>query len=601
MDETRRGRWLDRVILPLRKGRILWRLVILYAVVCVAPILLFGGLYRARYTEELRQKMGSDALRLLSMLTDRQNDLLENMERITMKLSTTDEVQRMLLEPSLEPYAKNRLALQITRQIEENLLISPLAKNVTLLSTKGEVVYGMGYDRIQDAALQALLPRAEAAYPLELVTSLPSGSEGRANMVMVRAVNQADFTGQRLGYLVLVVDEERFAQETCRQVYPAEQGQVVLLGDDGTVVSSADAALAPGRALPDPALLQTVQAQHALGEPHFAVELGDEAYYASFFYNSKPRWYAVALVREEYMNAEMDRLNAFILLISFLCLGLGLAALLVIAASIVRPVDRLVRYCRGVACRQGERAFRDEGQDEVGYLAGEVCRMVERLDEYSAREVENSIQMKNLEIQMLQAQINPHFLFNTLNSIKWTAVLSRVPAVADSLSALAGLLKNTIVNKKEFLPLREELENIRNYALIQSLRYTERFHMEYRVDEACLETPILKFLLQPIVENAILHGVEGVERLVTVTVEAAPWQGGLQVSVRDDGAGFDTAILTQHNTSSRRFSGIGMGNVEQRVKLVYGPGAAMTVESEPGKGTAVRLLLPQKEGSETDV
>lgn len=597
MARSRRGAWLDQVILPLRKGRILWRLIILYAVVCAAPILIFGGLYRARYTAELRQKLGSDALRLLSMLTDRQNDLLENMERITMKLSTTDEVQRVLSEPSMEPYAKNQLALQITRQIEQNLLISPLAKNVTLLDTAGGVVYSMGYDRLQGAALQALVPRAEAAYPLELITSLPSGG-GEANMVMVRAINQADFTGQRLGYLVLVVDEERFAQETCRQVYPEEQGQVVLLGADGTVVSSTDPALAPGRPLPDAALLGTIQELHALGRPHFSWQLGAESYYASFFYDSKARWYALALVREGYMNAEMDRLNAFILLISFLCLALGLVAMLVIAASIVRPVNRLVRYCQGVADRTGERSIRDSGRDEIGYLTGEVGQMVARLDEYSEREVSNSIQMKNLEIQMLQAQINPHFLFNTLNSIKWTAVLSRVPAVADSLSALAGLLKNTIVNKKEFLPLREEIENIRNYALIQSLRYTEQFCMEYQVDDACLETPILKFLLQPIVENAILHGVEGVGRLVTVTVAARPWQGGLEVTVKDDGAGFDPALLDAQNTNSRRFSGIGMGNVRQRIALVYGPAASLTVESRPGRGTAVTLLLPQKEGEE---
>lgn len=594
MEKTRRGAWLDRVILPLRRGRILWRLVILYAVVCAAPILIFGGLYRARYTGELRQKLGSDALRLLSMLTDRQNDLLENMERITMKLSTTDEVQRMLADQALEPYAKNQLALQINQQIEQNLLISPLAKNVTLLGTEGQVVYGMGYDRIQGDALRELVPRAEAAYPLELITSLPTGG-GRANMVMVRAINQADFTGRRLGYLVLVVDEERFAQETCRQVYPAEQGQVVLVGADGIVVSSADPALTPGQLLPDPALLETISQRHAGGEPHLSVRLGEEDYYGSFFYNSKAKWYALALVREGYMNAEMDKLNAFILLISFLCLALGLVAMLGIAASIVRPVNRLVRYCRDVAARQGERAIRDDGQDEIGYLAGEMSQMVARLDEYSGREVQNSIEMKNLEIQMLQAQINPHFLFNTLNSIKWTAVLSRVPAVADSLSALAGLLKNTIVNKEEFLPLREEIENIRNYALIQSLRYTERFCMEYEIEEGCLERPILKFLLQPIVENAILHGVEGVERLVTITVRAEGWQGGLRLLVRDDGAGFDPALLKQQNTSSRRFSGIGMANVEQRVKLVYGPGASLHLESRPGAGTTVTLLLPEKD------
>ena len=227
-----------------------------------------------------------------------------------------------------------------------------------------------------------------------------------------------------------------------------------------------------------------------------------------------------------------------------------------------------------------------------------IDRMVDEIQMLMDRRRKEQARRRELELENLQYQINPHFLFNTLNSIKWTAVLSRVPAVADSLSALAGLLKNTIVNKQEFLPLQGELENIRNYALIQSLRYTEQFVMEYRVDDACLETPILKFLLQPIVENAILHGVEGVGRLVTITVEARPWQGGLEVTVRDDGAGFDTVLPELQNTSSRRFSGIGMGNVRQRVALVYGPAASMTVESEPGRGTAVTLLLPPKNEEE---
>ena len=585
--------WLDRVILPLRRKTVLWRLIVLYLAVCVIPILLFGGLYRVRYTSELHRKIGRDSIRLLEMMQQRQNDILENMERIAMKISVADEVQQLLNRTDAEPFDQNRLAMGISRKIEENLLISPMVKNATLLNTQCKVVYSMGYDRISDQVLQQMVQRAEDVYPLEYITSVPYGGDGKASMLMVRAINQSDYTGNRVGYLILAVNEEFFAQQTYRQIYPPEQGQIVLLGDDGTVVSGNDADFSPGRRPENEALLPVIKEQCASGDPHFELTLGSGRYYVSIDYNSKARWYALALVRDSYMNAEMNHLNAFIRILSIACLFLGLLALLAITASIVRPTARLVRYCQDISKQIGPREIRDEGKDEIGYLVQEVSRMVQLLDEHHAKEVQNSIEMKNLEIQMLQAQINPHFLFNTLNSIKWIAVFSRVPAVADSLSALAGLLRNTIIDKSEFIPLEKELDNIKNYALIQSLRYTERFRMQYHVEPDCLTLPILKFLLQPIVENAIIYGVEKTERLVTIQINVRSEKGVLKIAIEDDGSGFDTAALRRAEMDGKRLSGIGIRNVHERIRLVYGEKAEMQVQSSPGNGTCITMLWPE--------
>ena len=587
----KKSAFLDRVVLPLRKKKILWRLILLYAVICVVPILLFGSVYQARYTKELKNKTSENTCQLLSMLTDRHNDLIDRLVDISTKISTYDSVQRLLLGGGqLSSYEKNILSQEIGDQIEKNLLISPMVKSVVLTDTAGNIQYSMGYETFTAESLEPALAKAEETWPLECVTALPS-----SDMVLVHAVNQADYTGGHLGFLVLLIDEKLFAQNTYRQLYAEEQGEICLLGDDGVVVSSYDPRLPVGYTVPDPRLLEEIQQEYGQPVPYFTFELGDELYHVSFFYNSKTRWYAVSMVRDSYLMKELVRFNHFVRLLSLLCVLLGCLGLIVVSASIVRPVTRLVRYCKGVAERSGPRSIVDDGEDELGYLTREVSNMVRTIDDYNAKDIQNNIERKNLEIQMLQAQINPHFLFNTLNSIKWIAVLSRVPTVADSLSALAGLLKNTIVNKGEQIPLREELENVRNYALIQSLRYTERFQMEYHIEQACENRNVLKFLLQPIVENAIIYGVEGIDHVVVVQVRAEMETGGMRLEIRDDGAGFDVDALQQPDVRKKRLSGIGMANVRQRIQLAYGPNAWMKVQSAPGQGTIVTMWLPDQE------
>lgn len=582
---------LDRVVFPLRKKKILWRLILLYAVICVLPILLFGTVYQALYTRELKNKTSENTCQLLSMLTDRHNDLVDRLVDISIKISTYDPVQRLLLEETqLSSYEKNILSQEIGDEIEKNLLISPMVKSVVLTDASGGILYSMGYESFTAESLEQALKKAEETWPLECVTALQN-----SDMVLVHAVSRADYTGGHLGYLVLLIDERLFAQNTYRQLYSQEQGEICLLGDDGIVVSSYDPRLPVGQTVPELGLLETIRQAYGQPTPYFTFELEGELYHGSFFYNSKTRWYAVSLVRDSYLMKDMARFHQLIRLLSLLCILFGCLGLVIVSASIVRPVTRLVQYCKGVAERSGPRSIADNGGDELGYLTREVSNMVRTIDEYNAKDIQNSIDRKNLEIQMLQAQINPHFLFNTLNSIKWIAVLSRVPTVADSLAALAGLLKNTIVNKGEQIPLREELENVRNYALIQSLRYTERFQMEYHIQPACEERSVLKFLLQPIVENAIIYGVEGVDHVVVVQVTAALEPGGMRLEIRDDGAGFDVQTLQQPDARKKRLSGIGMANVRQRLQLAYGARAWMQVQSAPGQGTTVTMWLPDQE------
>ena len=150
----------------------------------------------------------------------------------------------------------------------------------------------------------------------------------------------------------------------------------------------------------------------------------------------------------------------------------------------------------------------DTYEDEIGVISDNFDSMLKRVNELIEKTKLQEVEKRDLEIRMLQAQINPHFLFNTLNSLKWTALMNQDYTVSEGLSSLAELLRNTIIDKNELVTIREELENIKNYVVIQKIRYGNSFDVQYEVDELLLENKVIKFILQPIVENSIIPGID---------------------------------------------------------------------------------------------
>ena len=592
------GTSLDQWLLPLRKINILGRLVILAVIMCIIPIVLFGFVYRHSYKRDLENKIGQNTEQILAIVMEQEYDFMSNISNLTKHCSISDPVQDLLNAKNLTTYERNLLLSKVKAQVEQDILVSPIIQSAILLDINGTEQYSRGYDILENVALKELIHQAEQAYPQDWITSLPKHNTEEATIVYVSCINRADFSGERIGYVVLLLDEEKFAQEFYETIYEKDQGSMMLVGANGTIISSYSLEFPTGCNIGESDLMQRIRATEKGKSPSFWITMDQQTYFITYRYDSLIHWYTISLIQKNYMANELHRLDKILWGLSGLCILLGSLGLIIISTSIVRPISRLVHYCQDVADRSGSRKIEDLGRDELGYLTTKVSDMVTTIDEYNEKEIAANIERKNLEIQMLQAQINPHFLFNTLNTIKWISVLSRAPAVSDSLAALSALLKNTIVNKDEYLLLEEELENVRNYALIQSLRYGEQFVMKYDIEPACSSHRVLKFLLQPIVENSIIYGVEGMDRAVTILVQARSTEDGMIITVQDDGAGFDASDIEMRKRNKKQFSGIGMGNVRQRIQLAYGSGADMIVESEKGRGTTVKLVLPENKGVE---
>jgi len=207
-----------------------------------------------------------------------------------------------------------------------------------------------------------------------------------------------------------------------------------------------------------------------------------------------------------------------------------------------------------------------------------------------------------MELKQLQNQINPHFLFNTLNTVSKMAYLEDAKATSDLIESVAALLRHSLGQIDKNVSLRDEVGVVKEYFHIQKIRFSERSQFKLNVDESCLEIEIPRLTLQPLVENAFIHGIEEKEEGGIITLNIYQMETNVIVEVRDDGVGMDQGKIRQLLSLSTvdtdhvgHSTGIGLTNVIRRLQLHYQIPDVMEIESVPGEGTTVRLLLPKGE------
>jgi two-component system sensor histidine kinase YesM len=308
----------------------------------------------------------------------------------------------------------------------------------------------------------------------------------------------------------------------------------------------------------------------------------------------------------------LDIIIANIKSITFVTVGLGLASFILcvilsilITRSIGRPIQAIVKTMRKVEEGRFDVRVEVDSRDEVGFMACRFNDMIARIDELFHTNLEKQDRLRLAEIQALQSQINPHFLYNTLDSIKWIAKLNGIREIEVIVIQLGKLLKNSINNRNEMTTVRDSLEIIDSYLTIQKIRYSDRFTVHMDIDPGVLDCYVPRLIIQPIVENAIVHGI--VKKIGEGRLDIKAGRAGtdLLIEVADDGAGIDAARLEQIRTElesdQRKVENIGIHNVNRRIKLCYGEKYGVSISSEAGRGTTVILTMPASKRQVEDV
>lgn len=273
-----------------------------------------------------------------------------------------------------------------------------------------------------------------------------------------------------------------------------------------------------------------------------------------------------------------------------------------IAQSISKPIRKLVKSMKKVKDGDLSINVEENREDELGMLARSFNTMIMRIQDLLDNIVEKQQRVRVAEIKALQAQINPHFLYNTLDSIKWIAKMNNVEEISIIATHLAKLLRNTINSGEEIVTVEESIKVIKSYLLIQKIRYSEKFDILIDIEDQIMQYKVPKLIFQPIVENATIHGLESKVGHGILSIKGIKQEEHMIFTISDNGVGMDQeyveAIQKGEYSHLQKSDSIGIQNVDRRIKLYYGIEYGLQVESSPEKGTTIIFKIPIITGGE---
>lgn len=308
-------------------------------------------------------------------------------------------------------------------------------------------------------------------------------------------------------------------------------------------------------------------------------------------------WNITCFIPTEYINRDIYNLILIVMGITLVSLLVVVIIVNLLVRTISNPIIALSGKMHQV--KDGDFSVRVPVtlQDEIGVLSEVFNEMAERIDELIKTNYLANLRQKEAAIKSLQAQINPHFLYNTMESIRTLAVLNDDYDTARMIATLGSYLRFKLHGKTRWINLAGELENVQNYIAIMQMKYDWTIHLHTDTDNNLLRCRIIKLILQPIVENAILHGFDAREEDGIIYIRAKLNEGKLTIEIQDNGCGMDERRLSEirgilQAQGKDDGENIGLKNVYDRIRLEFGEQFGLMVDSSPGNGTTVRLILP---------
>lgn len=571
-------------IVHLRLKSIQFAISASFIFVTIAAMLFVGFTLSNRFSSMSEQTASINTRQIIDQVNNNLNFYLETMMEISDSLNDSLNT------------GEDIRSSKFTGQMNDILGTRKDIVSLVVFSPYGQLMAGAPLDKIKPKVNVKNEDWFKAPFrePANLYFSSPHVQnlfEGQHSWVITLS-REVTFSrdGKKMEGLLLVDMNFSSIDQLCQEASLGKKGYIYLIDSNGNIVYH-----------PQQQLINA-------GLKHENVEDVVKHVFGSFFdyYNGQKRLITIEtvnycrwrIVGVAYMD-EMTVLQKDIVKSALWVLLIGIISCAAISAflsaKISQPIKQLEKSMKMVENGRFDVNIDVTGEAEVAQLSRTFNLMVSRIKVLMSQIVREQEAKRISEVNALQAQINPHFLYNTLDSIVWMAENGKAGDVITMVTSLARLFRISISRGRNIITVKEEVEHARNYLTIQKMRYKNKFQFKIDVQNEALDCRTLKLVLQPIIENSIYHGIEYMVDEGFINITAAIEDGKLMYEVRDNGLGMSREVLDgllSQKSGNGKPSGVGIKNVNERIQLYYGKEYGLQIESEEEVGTIVRIWLP---------
>ena len=382
-------------------------------------------------------------------------------------------------------------------------------------------------------------------------------------------------------------------EDLCKGIQLEDKGYIFITDETGNLIYH------PRQNLIYSGLkIEPIDQVMACKENYFITQIDEDEYVYTIAQSGATGWRAIGVVKTKDLLTynSIARNTYFTVTMIILCIAIALSIQL--SKRITKPIRILENAMKRSEIGEFESAEIEVLENnEIGRLGRTFNIMNRKIQQLIEEKVQDEKLKRQSELRALQAQINPHFLYNTLDSIIWMAEGGKNKEVVKMTSALARFLRQSISNERETISIEQEISYVESYLNIQKMRYRDQLNYTIDVSEEIRSYHIIKLVIQPLIENAIYHGIKYKNGEGNILIRGNEKNGKVMLEVRDDGIGMDEETLSnifKKKENKLKHNGVGVYNVYSRLKLRYGSESEIFYESMPDKGTRVKILIPKE-------
>lgn len=547
-------------------------------------------------TDAVKKNSRDYTYQLMGQVSSNIDSYINYMDNISrMVLSNYDIKEYLLKQVYLGAIGKEDLKQKISFQLNTVLNTRKDISSILIFGTNGEIIPYNEKIKLNpqvDLAEQSWYKKAIEAKGRVVISSSHVQNmilNDYNSVISLSRELSSDVGDEKLG--VLLVDlNYSVINDICNKIKLGNRGYVFIVDAQGNIVYH-----------PEQQMINNNQKIELISEvmrtpgSSFVTSEGKNSRMYTIKTSQSTGWKIVGVTYVDELVSNKDELQTYTFFggIGFLIIAVLLS--IVLSLRISRPIKHLESSMKEVEKGNFDIQVDIQSSNEIGHLSNRFNRMTTEIKELMLQNVKEQELKRKSELQVLQAQINPHFLYNTLDSIIWMAETGKSKEVILMTASLAKLFRLSISKGQEFLSIFNEIEHIKNYLTIQKMRYKSKLDFEINVDKSILSYKVIKIILQPLVENAIYHGIRNNAGKGNIQITGMRKGNRILLQVIDNGIGMspeEIHNMYQKDRTSVRGSGIGVQNVDQRIKLHFGDPYGLHFESELGKGTTVNIWLP---------